>query len=77
MDKDTVQKSAAVKQIAISLPNITAGRQINEGDIIYSDLSEDEFRKLKKLSKFLTSQDVDVLKEIAEMKRKENPVWGI
>ena len=33
--------------------------------------------KLKELKKHLTEQEISVLKEIAEIKRKDNPVWGV
>ena len=71
---DTVKKG---KQVAVSLPKVTVGRQINEGDILYSAVPEADFRKLKKLKKRLSPEEIEILKEIAEMKRKEHPVWGI
>jgi len=64
------------KQAAISLPNITAGRQVNEGDILYTDIPPPVFRELKKHSKLLSEEEIEILKEIAEIKRKENPLWG-
>ena len=76
-DEANVQSVEKGKQAAVSLPNITAGRQINEGDIIYSDIPESHFKKLKKLAKFLEPEEVEILKEIAEIKRKTNNVWGI
>lgn len=65
------------KQVAVSLPNVVCGRQINEQDILYSAIPEDDFRKLKKLKKYLTEAEVQVMREIAEQMRKTNQVWGI
>ena len=65
------------KQAAISLPGIIIGRQIAEGDILYSDLTEEEFKKLKKLAKYLKEDEVELLKEIARKKREANAIWGI
>ena len=65
------------KEAAVSIPNITAGRQIKEEDILLSDISEDEFRKLKELKDTLTSEEILILKEIANIKRKEKPTWGM
>jgi translation initiation factor 5B len=65
------------KEVAISLPDVTCGRQINGSDILYSAIPDEDFRKLKKLKKYLTEQEVQVMKEIAEIMRKDNPVWGI
>lgn len=76
-DKETVEKAEKGKQVAISVPDVTVGRQVNEGDILYSDIPEEDFRKYKKFKEYLTEGQKMVLKEIAEIKREENPVWGI
>ncbi len=65
------------KQIAMAINGATVGRQIHEGDTIYTDISEDDFKKLKELKKHLTDKELIILKEIAEIKRKDNPVWGV
>lgn len=64
-------------QLALAMDGVTVGRQVNEGDFLYTDIPEDDFKKLKILKKYLSSREVDVLKEIAEIKRKNNPVWGV
>ena len=50
---------------------------MNEGDILYAEISEQEFRTLKEHKKTLSSGDIEVLKEVAEKKREQNPTWGI
>jgi translation initiation factor 5B len=65
------------KEVAVSFLNVTVGRQINSGDILYSSINENDFKKLKKLKSFLSSDEVKTLKEIAEIRRKENAMWGI
>ena len=77
LDKETVEQAEKNKQVAVSVEGPTIGRQINEGDILYSSISEEDFRKLKDLKKNLTKDQIEILKEIAEIKRKDNPVWGI
>jgi hypothetical protein len=59
------------------MPKITFGRQINENQTLYSALNEDEFRKLKESKKYLGSDEISVLQEIANIKRKIKPTWGI
>jgi len=76
-EQETVEKAEKGKQVAISMDGITIGRQIGEIDIFISDIPEEDFRKLKEFKKHLSKEDKDLLKEIAEIKRKENPVWGI
>ncbi|MCG2719034.1 MAG: translation initiation factor IF-2 [Nanoarchaeota archaeon] len=76
-DGENVQEVEKGKQVAISIPNITVGRQIHEGTVLYSDVPEEDFVKFKKLKKYLKPDDIILLKEIAEIKRHENPVWGV
>ncbi len=76
-EKENIQELETGKQAAISLPGIAIGRQIKEGDILYSFMSEDNFRKLKKLKKFLNDKEISTLKEIAEIMRKSNDFWGV
>ena len=77
LDKKPVKEAEKDKQVAISLPGVTGGRQINEEDILLVDLSENEFKTLKKLKKLLDPEQISLLKELAEIKRKENSVWGV
>jgi len=77
LEGKNIEQAEKGKQVAISMPNITAGRQINEEDILYTDLKESDFRTLKKLKKYLNGDEIEILKEISEIKRKENPMWGV
>ncbi|HLC56118.1 MAG TPA: translation initiation factor IF-2 [Candidatus Nanoarchaeia archaeon] len=65
------------KEVAVAFKNVTVGRQINSGDILYSYITENDFRRLKKLKQFLKDDESQALKEIAEIYRKQNPVWGV
>ena len=73
----SVQEVCKGKQVAISLPGVIVGRQITEGQVLISDFNEEEFRKLKEMKTFLTQDEIDLLKEIAASKRKNNPMWGV
>jgi hypothetical protein len=46
-------------------------------DILYSNIPEEDFRKFKQFKEYLSPDQKMVLKEIAEIKREKNPVWGI
>jgi len=76
-ENESVNRAEKGKQVAISMDHVTVGRQINEGDILYSAIPEEDFRKMKKLTKYLSRDEIILLKEIAEIMRKNNPVWGI
>ncbi len=72
-----IQKAERNQEVAISIPHTTVGRQIFEDTILYSDLKEEDFIKLKKLKKFLKPDEIEIIKEIAVIKRKNNPLWGV
>lgn len=76
-EKKSVTQAEKGKQVAVSLERVTVGRQVNEGDILLSVISEDDFRKLKEFKTSLTKEEIELLKEIAEIMRKDNPVWGV
>ncbi|MFA6461314.1 MAG: translation initiation factor IF-2 [Candidatus Woesearchaeota archaeon] len=75
--QENVSLATQGKQLAIAMEGVTVGRQINEGDFLYTDIPEEDFKKLKELKKHLSKSEVEVLREIAEIKRKNNPVWGV
>ncbi|MBT4936220.1 hypothetical protein HON15_05650 [Candidatus Woesearchaeota archaeon] len=74
--KENVTIADQGKQVAMAMDGVTVGRQIDEGDFLYSDIPEDDFIKLKHMRKHLSTIEINVLREIAEIKRKNNPVWG-
>jgi len=76
-DQEKIEKAEKGKQIAASLPDVTIGRQLHEDDILYSAVPEGHFRKYKELKKNLTEEEKNILKEIAEIMRKKNPMWGV
>lgn len=75
--QEALTKAEQGKQLALAMDGITIGRQVNEGDFLYTDVPEDDFKKLKALKKYLSKKEAEVLREIVEIKRAENPVWGV
>jgi translation initiation factor 5B len=72
-----IAKADCGMKVALSMENITCGRQVIEGDIYYTQVSEQEFLKMKELKDLLTVQQKEILREIAEIMRRENPLWGM
>jgi len=53
------------------------GRNILEGEVIYTDMPERNLRAL--MTKFpseLSESDHETIKELIQLKRRENPIWG-
>ncbi len=76
-EKDNIHEANAGKQVAISLEHVIIGRQINENDVLYSAVPEDDFRKFKELKELLSDEQKNLLKEIADIMRKNDPFWGV
>jgi translation initiation factor 5B len=77
LEGKNIEKAEKNKEIAIALPGSVVGRHIKERDILISDVNEEDFIKLKRLKKYLNRDEIELLKEIANIKRKKDPLWGI
>lgn len=76
-NKESIGTASTGKSVAVSLVGPTAGRQCSEKDILYSEISEEQFRQLRLAAKQLSEQEKQLLREIAAMMRRENPLWGV
>ncbi|MGM5484900.1 MAG: translation initiation factor IF-2 [Nanobdellota archaeon] len=76
-ENKSVSEVSKGKQVAVSCPNVTVCRQIDENDVLYSMITEEEFKKFKEFKEFLDSDTKMVLKEIGAIMRESNPVWGV
>jgi len=81
--KSIEDKGKSIKEMkknesyALSVNGMNIGRNVTESEILYSDITERQFRLLKDNKKFLNSDDIELLKEIAIIKRKSDETWGI
>jgi translation initiation factor 5B len=66
---ESIKSAEQGMQVAIALKKPTVGRHINENDVLYVNISEDEAKELK-LGGVLSPEEEEVLEELAEIKRK-------
>lgn len=72
-----VQEAQVGMQVAVSIEDGVVGRNISEGDILYTDVPERHLKTFtSKFSSELTEGDQETVKELIQLKRKQNPVWG-
>ncbi|HSD05272.1 MAG TPA: translation initiation factor IF-2 [Nitrosopumilaceae archaeon] len=65
------------QEVAVSIQNITIGRQISEEEILYSFPPAPEAKLLlKRFSHKLNPEELQVLHEIIQIQRKLNPMYG-
>ncbi|MBT3406067.1 translation initiation factor IF-2 [Candidatus Woesearchaeota archaeon] len=77
LEKENVSSVEKGKQAAFAIEGVTLGRQVDEGDILYAAVPEEDFRKLKELKDYLTPDEKSAIKEVASMMRERYPVWGV
>lgn len=73
-----LQEAVVGMQVAVSIENAVVGRNIGEGEVLYADVPERHLKTL--VTKFpgeLTEGDQETIKELIQLKRRENPVWGL
>jgi translation initiation factor 5B len=72
-----IQEAVVGMQVAVSIEDGVVGRNISEGDTFYADVPERHLKTL--MTKFpseLMESDQVTIKELIQIKRRENPVWG-
>lgn len=73
----TIEEATIGMQVAVSINGPTVGRQINEGDIFYTDLNGSQAKQL--LDRFnhrLNEQEKAIVALVVAMKRKGDPAFG-
>jgi translation initiation factor 5B len=75
-ENQSVSEALQGEEVAISIDGVTVGRQIKKEDILYTDIPENDAKKLKKMN-ILNIDENDVLNKIFEIKRKNEKFWGM
>ncbi len=73
----SVEKAKKGEEVAISIPGITFDRQLKGTELLFSNISEAQYRAFKDNKDLLSQEEISVLQEIAQIKRKEKPTWGV
>ncbi|MDO8661363.1 MAG: translation initiation factor IF-2, partial [Candidatus Woesearchaeota archaeon] len=76
-EQKAVAEAKRGSRVSIAMPDVIVGRHIKEGEILYSMIPEEHFRKYKEMKETLTTDEKELLKEIAVIMRVKNPVWGV
>jgi Translation initiation factor 2 (IF-2; GTPase) len=76
-EKKNIDMSIKNDKVAVSIDDAVVGRNIFEDDVLYTFISENDYRKFKENKDILNDEQKEILKEIANIMRKENPAWGL
>lgn len=75
-ENKSVEEASESMEVAVSIPGANFERQIKDLEFLYSDIPESQFKKFKKNKDLLSSNELKILQEIAEIKKKEKFDWG-
>ena len=75
-ENKSVDEATEGMELAISIPGINFERKLKDKKFLYSDISESQFRNFKKNKDLLSSNEMNLLQEIAEIKREQKADWG-
>ncbi len=74
----TIQSAKAGDKVACSIQGAVYERDFRDNEILYSAIPEKDFLKIKKrLKSFMSKSEIELVKEIAAIQRKNNPLWGL
>jgi len=78
-NKKPVEQVSKGSEVAVSIKgNVTIGRQIDEGDILYTNVPKEDLEiLLTKYSDLVTDDMKEVIKEIIAIKRAKDPTYGL
>jgi translation initiation factor 5B len=77
LDKNSVEEGKENQELAISIKGTNYERQLKDKRYLYTEIGESTFKEFKKNKDLLSENEKKALSEIAEIKRKENPSWGV
>ena len=63
-------------EVAIAVNNVTVGRQISEGDVLYIEMDERAILKIREAGVKLDPIEEDIITEMQSFKKKDQPFWG-
>jgi translation initiation factor 5B len=64
-------------EVAVSIKEPTIGRQINEGDIFYTDINSRQAKQLlERFNHRLNEKEKEILNKVIALKRKSDPTFG-
>jgi translation initiation factor 5B len=73
----SIDEATKGMQIAISIRGPVIGRQINEGDIFYTDLNSKEAKLIAdRFKDRLTPEEEDIFNKVLTLRRNEDPAYG-
>ena len=75
---DNKPSTSKGQQVAMAIKDAVFGKDFEEGDVLYVDIPESHYKILEsELKSKLTEDELQILEELVEIKRKEDSLWGM
>lgn len=75
---DNLKSASKGQKVAMAIKEAVFDRDFEEGETLYVNIPEKHYKILEsELKGKLSEDELDILQEIGDIKRKENPSWGI
>jgi len=73
--KASLKEAKTGAEVAVAMDGVTFGRQVKGEDVLYVEMPEADARALSRLE--LTMDEREALGKVLEIKRREDPFWGM
>lgn len=74
---ESIERAVKGDRVAVSITNVTVGRQVEEGEELYTDLSSKDYRIIRGMEDEFSAGELRTLEEIVEIKDSVDPRWKL
>ncbi len=74
---DSMDSASKGQEVAVSITSVTVGRQIEAGDVLYTNLSGQDYKIIKRMEDAFTAGELQVLETIVDIKDSQDPRWKL
>ncbi len=74
---ESIDSATKGQEVAVSITDVTVGRQIEEGDELYTDITGKDYKIIQRMENEFTAGELQVLEDIVAIKDKQNPRWKL
>lgn len=74
---ENIPEAKISMQVAVSIDGPTIGRNLKEGDTLYTFISKNEYHELRRQSALLSDNEINVLDEIRDIMIKKDKLWDV
>ncbi|WP_414836927.1 translation initiation factor IF-2 [Candidatus Nanohalococcus occultus] len=74
---ESIDAAEKGSQVAASISGATVGRDFEEGEVLYTSLTGDDYKRLNRLEDLLSRHEKNVLEKIVEIQDSVDPRWKL